>query len=224
MMASTVGYEPLKDPTTTFRLLKLPSRIGDFCQLKHFSLNDHPKYTALSYTWDSPLLTDDSIAQYNDKEKFCFAKIGEITEAIPISKNLEEALKRIIGSRFCDILKVPGYIWADGICINQIDRKECEMQVPLMGEIYSNCEIGLVWLGSDESDLEGFLHIHDVLEPIISQRETLVPDAATGSRTTWSLNDLELVHGSRIDPHAWAAYVTSLKTGAGSLGFGLRKR
>ena len=48
---------------------------------------------------------------------------------IPITRNLDEALSTIIGSRFCDILNIPDYIWADGICINQKDTEEREIQV-----------------------------------------------------------------------------------------------
>ena len=76
-----------------------------------------------------------------------------------------------------------------------------------MGEIYSNCEIALVWLGKDEADLEGFLSVHNLLEPIIRQRET---DSSIGRkfRSAWTLRDLKsaLKHG--LDPRAWSAYVS----------------
>lgn len=204
---SPLQYEPLENQNT-FRLLKLPSKIGEIYQLQHFPINDHPKYTALSYTWESPLLTDESITDYNNVQASFFAKVGGVTNVIPISRNLNEALSTIIVSRFCDTLKIPDYIWADGICINQKDIKEREMQVPLMGEIYSNCEIALVWLGKDETDLEGFLYIHDLLEPIIKQRET--PDSSIGGkfRSAWTLQDLESALGGGVDPRAWAAYVS----------------
>lgn len=83
--------------------------MGEICQLQHFPLNDCPKYTALSYTWQSPLLTDESIAGYNDVKSSFFFKVGRVTKRLAISKNLDEALFTIIGSRFCNILKIPDY-------------------------------------------------------------------------------------------------------------------
>ncbi|OCL08538.1 HET-domain-containing protein, partial [Glonium stellatum] len=38
-------------------------------------------------------------------------------------------------------------IWVDAICINQDDEGEKMMQIPLMGDIYSNAKTVYVWLG-----------------------------------------------------------------------------
>ncbi|KAI4290026.1 MAG: hypothetical protein L6R35_000693 [Caloplaca aegaea] len=127
---------------------------------------------------------------------------------IQISKSLDEALSYISTSRYCGKVDLPDYIWADGICINQQDKEERGKQVPLMGEIYPNCAIALVWLGKDTSDLEGFLHIHDLVEPILRQREMPGSDIARKFRSAWTLQDLELALGGGIDPRAWAAYVS----------------
>ena len=73
---SPTQYEPLKDQET-FRLTKLPSVMGDFSQLQVFSLDDCPEYTALSYTWDSHFLTDESIAVYNNVQDSAFVRVGK---------------------------------------------------------------------------------------------------------------------------------------------------
>jgi hypothetical protein len=39
-------------------------------------------------------------------------------------------------------------IWIDSICINQVDKEEKSIQIPLMREIYSRESRVLVWLGS----------------------------------------------------------------------------
>jgi Heterokaryon incompatibility protein (HET) len=49
--------------------------------------------------------------------------------------------------------KRQGYIWADAICINQIDTSEKTEQVPLMADIYERAELVLVWLGKDEDNV-----------------------------------------------------------------------
>jgi hypothetical protein len=41
-----------------------------------------------------------------------------------------------------------GYLWADGICINQTDVAEKEQQIPLMVEVYSKALRVHVWLGT----------------------------------------------------------------------------
>ncbi|KAL8838826.1 MAG: hypothetical protein Q9170_001981 [Blastenia crenularia] len=203
---SPAKYESLENQNT-FRLLKLPSVIGEFSQLHHFPLDDCPEYTALSYTWESPLFTDESIAAYNNVQGSAFVRVGKLIKMISISKSLDEALSTIIGLRFCGVLKIPEYIWADGLCINQQDTAERETQVPLMGEIYSNCALALVWLGRDKTDLDGFLHIHNLLEPIIRQIESPDSDMARKFSSAWTLQDLESVLGGGIDLRAWAAYV-----------------
>lgn len=146
--------------------------MGECSQLLHFPLNDCPEYTALSYTWESPLLTAKSIAAYKNAQVNASVKVGGVTKVIRITKSLDEALSTINELRFSGTLQIPEYIWADGLCINQQDKAEKQIQVPLMGEIYSNCTLALVWLGKDETDLDGFLHIHNLLEPIIRQSET----------------------------------------------------
>jgi hypothetical protein len=42
----------------------------------------------------------------------------------------------------------PRPIWADAICIDQSNEQEKVIQVPMMGEIYSNANTVVVWLGA----------------------------------------------------------------------------
>lgn len=199
-------YESLDN--LAFRLLKLPSVMGECSQLHHFPLNDCPEYTALSYTWESPLLTAKSIAAYKNAQVNASVKVGGVTKVIRITKSLDEALSTINELRFSGTLQIPEYIWADGLCINQQDKAEKQIQVPLMGEIYSNCTLALVWLGRDETDLDGFLHIHNLLEPVIRQLETPGSEAARIFDSAWTLQDLESALGGGIDLRAWASYVS----------------
>ncbi|KAI0121013.1 heterokaryon incompatibility protein-domain-containing protein [Xylariales sp. AK1849] len=47
---------------------------------------------------------------------------------------------------------MPRAIWADAVCINQKDTKEKELQIPLMGKIYSQASTVLIWLGDEDED------------------------------------------------------------------------
>ncbi|KAL8974389.1 MAG: hypothetical protein Q9197_001358 [Variospora fuerteventurae] len=146
MMAreSPSPYEPLANQNI-FRLLKLPSRMGEFCQLEYIPHDDCPKYTALSYTRDSPLLDQESIEAYNNVQCPFLVNLGKVARMIHISKSLDEALSYINTCRYCGKVDLPDYIWADSICINRHDKEERGKQVPLMGEIYSNCGTHQTW-------------------------------------------------------------------------------
>jgi hypothetical protein len=110
--------------------------------LIHTSLDSHPTYDTLSYTWGSPDLCRKIVIDGLD---------------LAITASLDSALKRM-RSRSPDS---PTLIWVDGVCINQQDIEERNHQVHLMRRIYSACQTGLIYLGeeADGSDgLPGFLN------------------------------------------------------------------
>ncbi|KAK5661799.1 hypothetical protein OQA88_9901 [Cercophora sp. LCS_1] len=45
---------------------------------------------------------------------------------------------------------LPKHIWIDAICINQTDLAERSQQVSIMGDIYQQCVMTLVWLGKED--------------------------------------------------------------------------
>ncbi|KAH7322449.1 heterokaryon incompatibility protein-domain-containing protein, partial [Stachybotrys elegans] len=121
--------------TGTIRLIDLqPIRDQSplSCELRYVSLDDQPLYDAISYCWGG---------QMASKTISCNGKSLLITE------NLHDAL-----CRFREPDKVVT-LWADAICINQIDLKEKNEQVPLMGRIYSQANKVKVWLGFTDEDM-----------------------------------------------------------------------
>ncbi|KAK3382546.1 heterokaryon incompatibility protein-domain-containing protein [Lasiosphaeria ovina] len=127
-------YKPLERPTS-IRLIELlgsaransPLR----CRIRHADLDDSPGYNALSYVWG-----DES-----DPGAICCDGVP-----LPITRSLEAALRH---------LRLPGkalVLWADAICINQRDTTgEKEVQIPLMGRVYSQAAEVLIWLGEESS-------------------------------------------------------------------------
>ena len=93
------------------------------------SLETRLEYETLSYVWGDPNLSNEIIAN------------GSV---IKITKNLHTALCYL---RSPDI---PRVIWADGICINQLDLDECSSQVRLMDNIYRQARGVQIWLGEAE--------------------------------------------------------------------------
>lgn len=130
---------PLTDPT---KLRSDPSISRQdtpvSCILEVVSLNDNPKYFALSYTWGPQIFKTIQITSID----------GHCENSFEVTANLEEALRNLRQENN------PVYIWADAICINQSDEIEKAEQVGMMRDIYEKSISALVWLGpaADESD------------------------------------------------------------------------
>jgi hypothetical protein len=144
----TFKYNPLRKgglPRT--RILELlPGTEEDpiQCNLKEIGLStaSSTKFESLSYTWGSP----------NDKTSMiCNGML------LDVPANLGEALEAL---RFSDRSRM---LWADAVCINQLDDEEKGQQVQLMRTIYSSAERTLIWLG----------HRNDRHEQGISKAATL---------------------------------------------------
>ena len=121
-------YQPLQEPMG-FRLLELLPGDQDEklrCSLTHSSLTSHPYYQAVSYTWGTPGL---------------IREIELNGVAYAIQKNLFDFFKQL----HLNFAGVP--LWVDALCINQEDTLEKNIQVPLMGLIYSYAKSVLIWLG-----------------------------------------------------------------------------
>ncbi|USP74661.1 hypothetical protein yc1106_01935 [Curvularia clavata] len=132
-MVDSALYQPLNTIREEFRLLRIqPS--DDFhsiitCQLFTASLIDKPSYNALSYEWGNPNVTKSVIVNSTE---------------LQVTSNLEAALRRIRTTHSEVIL------WVDGLCINQRDVAEKNIQVAMMGRLYSNTTLTYAWLGEDD--------------------------------------------------------------------------
>ena len=96
------------------------------CFLIVVSLDSKPEYETLSYVWGDQSLSNEIIAN------------GSV---IKITKNLHTALWYL---RSPD---VPRVMWADAICINQLNLDERSCQVQMMDDIYRQGKEVQIWLG-----------------------------------------------------------------------------
>lgn len=119
------------------RILKLlPSNGSDVslrCELLIVSLDKLPKYEALSYAWGAPVLSSFI---------FCNGK------RLGITQNCEAAIRRLRQP------KKSRLVWVDSICIDQTSIEEKNKQVKHMGQIYSEAEKVIVWLGESTPQSE----------------------------------------------------------------------
>ncbi|KAK5113182.1 hypothetical protein LTR85_011000 [Meristemomyces frigidus] len=120
---------PLDHTRREIRLMRvLPGDIDQpiQCILCIVSLNDHPAYEALSYTWGSA-------------SRGCTVKVNR--EYVEVTDNLAEALT---GLRQMHKSRT---LWIDALCIDQSDVVEINGQVAMMDQIYRTATRVLVWLG-----------------------------------------------------------------------------
>jgi hypothetical protein len=125
-----------------FRVLQLyPGAYDDpiVCKLCHRSMNRVPRFEALSYVWGSEL----------SSQQLCLN--GSF---MPMTANLDVALRRLRPSRDHLGQSKPRTLWVDALCINQQDLDERAAQVRLMQDIFPSARRVLVWLGAaaDDSD------------------------------------------------------------------------
>jgi len=130
-------YRPLLE-VREFRLLHLlPGRFEETiqCTLAHKSLTELPHYFAVSYTWGAPELARE-------------VEVDGIT--IPARENLFQLLRHLRQPHSSLVL------WIDALCIDQSSIPEKNIQVPLMGQIYSSAKSVFVWLGLHADGSERF--------------------------------------------------------------------
>ena len=101
------------------------------CSLSYVSLNDTPKYEALSYVWG-----DQSI------------RIPILLDEYPfgVTQNLGLAL------RFLRLPTDDRTLWIDAICVNQDDLDERSAQIQLMKNIYQDARRVVSWLGDEDEN------------------------------------------------------------------------
>jgi hypothetical protein len=135
---AALQYSPLDHGKRQIRLLRLleqsPTCEALICELKVFSLDESPQYTALSYCWGSEKASEDGFIN---------------RQIISVRPNLHSYLiLRYIEQEY-------GWIFIDALCINQDDKTERQQQVLLMGDVYRTATRVVGWLGKWDDDLIG---------------------------------------------------------------------
>uniref|UniRef100_L2FDP2 Heterokaryon incompatibility n=1 Tax=Colletotrichum fructicola (strain Nara gc5) TaxID=1213859 RepID=L2FDP2_COLFN len=99
----------------------IPTRLSD-CE------DEHASYVTLSYVWGRK--TNSGTAKINGQQ-------------LPIGRNISDALRHI---RRRD---KPIRVWADAICIDQLNVNERNHQVQQMRDIYASSSETIIYLGND---------------------------------------------------------------------------
>jgi hypothetical protein len=132
-------YEPLRGPNY-IRLISLEPALDSAEPLRFdFHVVDvkdsDDEYEAISYTWGLPLLT--------------YPVYLIDGTHVKVTKNLDSALRRF---RYAT---KPRILWADAICINQVDDNEKSKQIPLMSCIFRCATRVLAWVDASDKAERG---------------------------------------------------------------------
>lgn len=119
-------------------------------------MREAPTYTALSYSWtkDTPwkdkfwegLFLGQPLGQ--TYEKVPKQKYQEANEIIICDGNVTKITQSLYDALLQLRKRPPQEYWIDALCINQADDEERSSQVQMMGHIYREAELVLVWLGT----------------------------------------------------------------------------
>ncbi|KAF4953168.1 hypothetical protein FSARC_12462 [Fusarium sarcochroum] len=148
-------YKPLNPKRSEIRLLKLPQDTSAEFELVTVSLDDEPKYAALSYLWGDP------------------KNYGQVTikgHTVKVPDNLASAFLCALDVEYFRKQTHVKYLWADAICINQNDLEERSEQVQLMRRIFGSALFTFAWVGPKDYSL-AFKTIQ-TLASIIDQNKT----------------------------------------------------
>jgi hypothetical protein len=162
---SSIRYQPLSEAKSEVRVLCPHTPVGSSIDKLEFtirtvSLDDKPKYWALSYVW----------GDLNETEPICID--GQTFMA---TSNLREALKRVRNLMTVETKDLQ--LWIDAICINQADMTEKSWQVGIMSRIYSQAYCVNVWLGlADHNALLAMKFVRKIGSPTFTTKRPLTDD------------------------------------------------
>ncbi|KAH7084244.1 heterokaryon incompatibility protein-domain-containing protein [Paraphoma chrysanthemicola] len=139
------------------RILSTDTQI--YCDLQVFLLPNSPVFTALSYMWGDPSVTEPLMIN---------------RQILQVTINLANALRDVY--HFWDedsedstpgVEPAERWLWVDAICINQQNVLEKNDQVPLMQQIYTKAKHVIAWLGrSNERTRDGLEALNFIYKEI----------------------------------------------------------
>ncbi|KAM0174590.1 hypothetical protein ACHAPF_005957 [Botrytis cinerea] len=170
-------------PSPLIRLLSLDSGSDEPIRvtLHEVNLQNAPAYDCLSYTWSDPLYhalsPEEEIHVSNDKREHPILCNGQnllITESLLLalkefSKNNGEDNRKNWKDGY---FKRAKFMWIDGICINQDSIEERNIQVGMMGEIYTKCSQVIIWLGVSDFHSPYAIEVINLLSKIPQENYT----------------------------------------------------
>ncbi|KAB8293426.1 hypothetical protein EYC80_007741 [Monilinia laxa] len=163
-------------PSPFIRLLHIDSGPNEPIQvtLHEVNLETAPPYDCLSYTWSDPLYhalsPEEEIHRSNAEREHPILCNGQ---NLLITENLLFALTEFSkhnSKENGDKFEREDLFWIDGICINQDSIEERNIQVGMMGDIYSKCSQVIIWLGVSDFHSRYAVEVMNVLSKVPEEK------------------------------------------------------
>ncbi|KAI1316977.1 heterokaryon incompatibility protein-domain-containing protein [Xylariaceae sp. FL0255] len=106
-------------------------------------------YEALSYHWGDSIADNPIYLTTKDTTR-TMKHMGDVAQLVALRQHVKDNLYEAIRHLRQKNEEIP--IWADGLCIDQMDEKEKGEQIPNMALIYSKAARVCVWLGLTDKD------------------------------------------------------------------------
>lgn len=129
-------------------------RRGPLFSLVHVSLDEAPKFEAISYAWGSVMQVEKLPMAHGD--------------FIPITKSVFEAMPFLLDE------SITGFLWIDQVCINQDDPDEKGHQVALMSDVYRSATRTLIWLGTEDRETRAAVELLDYMREWKTHSQTAI--------------------------------------------------
>ncbi|KAI0098139.1 heterokaryon incompatibility protein-domain-containing protein, partial [Nemania sp. FL0031] len=224
--ARSYPYQALPN-TTSIRLLRVaPLHKGEIledkyrliqCSMSTIDLESRPEYDALSYTWGDPLCMRSSSRNMASQTQW-YKQTFEIEcdgISVFVGANLYTALiclrwtlsvrEPSTSKGIMQLVPQLGYIWVDQLCINQKDTKERNSQVSLMGRIYRQANVVVVWLGGEDEYVQDACTIMATLSEKFLQDPHIFDRVRSSGMTLFDTDTYRVLGIPRISIRQWIA-------------------
>ena len=157
---------PLSCNATSIRIFTIDSDdqgTNLYCNFRTISLSSNSSFTALSYTWRTPLgprerISEAVLSTQSNGKIICNGFEVQVLE------NLQHALRQLWASYPRDT-----EFWADALCIDQSNVAERSQQVSAMSEIYRSARNVIIWLGPGTSSVSRALKFVEVMAGLTAE-------------------------------------------------------
>lgn len=160
-LVERIPYTPLLPGYIRLFRINSDTSAPDEGSLEVVSLEDAPRYYALSHSWGTQLQNE---------------AIRIVGHVLYVTPDLAAGIRRFreLGAKDCSLNPPIRYMWIDRLCIDQCDITERSSQVALMRKIYSRSVRTLIWLGPDHMPCCAAWRLVDQIYGIL---QSLHPDA-----------------------------------------------
>lgn len=204
------------------RLLQLASGCADArleCRLIEVSIDDPGPYEALSYVWGDASITEpiECNGEIVHVTTNLVKALKKVRSGISKPRSMEDTRDSDTAVRYSSYINIsrptemsPSSIllWADAICINQTNVIERNLQVALMGAIYSKAQRVIVWLGDaaiEADQAAAVLVAVEVFELVLFLQACYErPNASQLNFTHKDLMELMFDRGYNVKEEVWA--------------------